>query len=178
MEFCAVQHMVWDWDHCRALHSRNAALGSLLPAPTGGSHRANRNVQEHHRPAGMGAAAGRLLGDQGLFQAWEMAWRWLWHGMRAWAWRGKAVTNGSAGQQHGCHCPRASATYRHHTSVCHMTEGHQEWTLLCVPVPEGSLSQARSARAEVHPHIQCHCGVGTDVAARIHLPSMAAISTG
>lgn len=31
MEFCAAQHVVWDRDHCRALHSGNVALSSFLP---------------------------------------------------------------------------------------------------------------------------------------------------
>lgn len=76
MEFCAAQRVVWDWDHCRALHSGNVALGSFLPTPTGESHRGNRNVQEHHGPAGMGAAAESLLvtEDRVCSKPWEMAW--------------------------------------------------------------------------------------------------------
>lgn len=70
---CAAQHMVWDWDH-----SELCTVGTSLWAPSSlllwESLRANRNVQEC--PAGTGAAAWRLLltGEQGLLQAWEMAW--------------------------------------------------------------------------------------------------------
>lgn len=58
------------------------------------------------------------------------------------------------------------------TLQCHVMEGHWSGhtgvdTALC-SCPGGPVSQAR---AEVHPHVQCHYGVGTDAAAQSHIPS-------
>lgn len=56
---------------------------------------ANWNVHGHHGSGGTGAAVQSFVDtrrDEGLVQVCEMVLGWLWHGMRACAWRGKAVT--------------------------------------------------------------------------------------